>query len=163
MLIIHPQDKTTDFLKPLYEKRDCVIINSNTITKKKLIENVKNHEEIVMLGHGDVFGLFADDRYIIDSRYAYLLREKNCIGIWCYASDFAQRYQLKGFFTGMFISQEDEAYLYDTEFKDNEIEQSNELFVNIAKESFDLNHILKYYNSNTNKIIKYNRNLLTAY
>jgi hypothetical protein len=39
----------------------------------------------------------------------YLLKEHTCIGIWCYANEFAENHELKGLFTGMIISEQSEA------------------------------------------------------
>ena len=49
--------------------------------------------------------------YLIDSEMVHLLRDKEIIGIWCNASNFAYKYDLKGFFTSMFISNEKECKL----------------------------------------------------
>jgi hypothetical protein len=48
-----------------------------------------------------------DLRYglILDDGDAELLKNRpNLIGIWCYASSYAAKHNLKGFFSGMFIS-----------------------------------------------------------
>jgi hypothetical protein len=68
-------------------------------------------ETLLCLGHGSPRGLFADgmEGYLIDSTMRNLLKDREIIGIWCYASDFARMNNLKGFFTYMFISNEGEA------------------------------------------------------
>jgi hypothetical protein len=46
------------------------------------------------------------------SNYVYLLRDKIGVYIWCNANVFAEKYGLKGFYTGMIISEYEEA-LYE--------------------------------------------------
>jgi hypothetical protein len=60
-----------------------------------------------------------------------LLRNKTIIGIWCNASNFADRYDLTGFFTSMFISNTQE--LIDCGFQtfdncDEVIRVQNQIF-----------------------------------
>ena len=66
--------------------------------------------KIVLIGHGTEYGLLNEklNGYLIDSEMVHLLRNKIVIGIWCNASSFASKYDLKGFFTSMFISNEKE-------------------------------------------------------
>jgi hypothetical protein len=73
-----------------------------------------------MLGHGSPMGLlsvnqFPDcDSYIIDDSMVELLRNKaENIFVWCNANEFVHRQSLQGFYTGMFISEESEAWFYD--------------------------------------------------
>ena len=80
------------------------MININ-VSKKVLKEQIKSHDRIVILGHGTEKGLLGFNRYIIDSTWIYLLREKNCVCIWCNANVFVKKYNLKGFYTGMIISE----------------------------------------------------------
>lgn len=47
--------------------------------------------------------------FIIDAENVHLLRDREVIGIWCYASEFAAKYHLRGFFTYMFVSNPTEA------------------------------------------------------
>jgi hypothetical protein len=47
--------------------------------------------------------------YIIDANNVELLYDREVIGIWCYASEFAVKHHLRGFFTYMFVSNPMEA------------------------------------------------------
>lgn len=81
-LIIHPSDPTTDFLKIIYEYKDWTVINDN-ISNSLLKEQIKNHDRIIMMGHGCELGLFGyKNRLMISSKHIYLLREKKSICIW---------------------------------------------------------------------------------
>jgi len=57
-LVIHPKDKSTDFLKPIYAGRENITaINSGT--KEGVIKAIEAHNHIVMMGHGTPRGLFS--------------------------------------------------------------------------------------------------------
>jgi hypothetical protein len=94
-----------------------------------------------MLGHGSPSGLFSCGQFgmegmIIDrSMVAALGNKKNNIYIWCNADKFVNLYYLKGFYTGMFISEYSEAsYCGVSSFK-GEVEQSNALFADVVGQS----------------------------
>lgn len=64
--------------------------------------------------------------YIIDADNVDLLRDREVIGIWCYASDFATKHNLRGFFTYMFVSNPSEArYLSFGEHTTEEVDEQN--------------------------------------
>lgn len=64
--------------------------------------------------------------YIIDEDNVHLLKDREVIGIWCYASDFATRYNLRGFFTYMFVSNPMEArFLSFGEHTTEEVDEQN--------------------------------------
>ena len=171
-LVIHPKDSTTDFLSVIYADKDWTIIDDAKVSNNFLKEQIKSHDRIIMLGHGTEQGLIAwegryDYRHIISSDLVYLLREKKCVCIWCNADVFAKKYELKGFYTGMIISEVDEANLFCVPCKFEDIEQSNVLFAESVRKSIDSNEMLiemkKDYSSDSNSIIIFNaRNLYTA-
>lgn len=116
MLIIHANDPTTSFLRELYAERNDIsgrIDEHNT--NGEVIHAMKGADRIMMLGHGCKHGLFglADKngmyRPLVYNRHVEFLRGKECIGIWCYAHDFAVEYKLRGLFSGMIISELAEA------------------------------------------------------
>lgn len=135
-LVIHPADLTTDFLKEIYQGKDWTVINTN-ISKSSLRQHIKAHDRIIMLGHGTADGLLGFKHLVIDSTYVYLLREKYCIGIWCHAYMFFHRYNLKGRYTGMIISESEEALYYNVEATESEILESNKLFATAISKSLD--------------------------
>ena len=110
-LVIHPKDLTTDFLESIYKNMDCTIINTE-ISKSKLKQSIKLHDRIIMLGHGDAYGLYGYGHYVIDSKLVYLLRDKECVAIWCNADRFFTKYSLTGIYSGMIISEYDEAIMF---------------------------------------------------
>lgn len=169
-LVIHPQDPSTDFLIPVYKDRDWKVLNSPRISSKILKDSIKEADRIIILGHGNEWGMGAMnskrtefDRFLIDSNLVYLLRTKILIGIWCNADKFFRKYDLRGLYTGMIISEEDEANMFCLfPYTDKDIEESNSLFTEslkqgILEEDFKLSTILDIYDSESrNPIIDYN-------
>lgn len=158
-LVIHPKDPSTDFLSIIYKDKDWNIITDPKISKRKLRYHIKIHDRIIMLGHGNEFGLVHNNRYLIDSTYVYLLREKECVCIWCNADQFVKKYNLIGLYSGMIISEIDEAYLYSVRTSIDDIEKSNELFANVISkyiDNKDINMIKSEYNSDVCEVIKFN-------
>jgi hypothetical protein len=88
-----------------------------------------------MLGHGSVLGLFSVGQfprtlgYIIDIYTVDLLRDKECILIWCNADKYFHQYNLKGFSTSMFISEVGEAtYCGLSNISQEIVDESNDMF-----------------------------------
>ena len=172
-LIVHPKDNTTTFLNGVYANiADKTVVQSG-VTKKELIELMKNHDRIMMMGHGSPEGLFAVGQfidkplYIIDHEMASILEQKrDNIFIWCYASSFMKSTQLAGFGTGMFISEVIEAYSCGlNDFEDKHVDDSNLLFVNEISKLIDMDSAGIYQNimggvyknlTEVNPVAKYN-------
>ena len=161
-LVIHPDDRTTDFLKVIYSNEPWTIINFN-LSKNRLKQEIKAHDRIIMLGHGDGHGLYGFGRMVIDSNLVYLLREKECVCIWCNANFFAPIYKLKGFYTGMIVSDIEEAILYCVNFKhSSDIDESNKLFAEsikngiILEPKLMLDKVKESYKSDDNNVIMFN-------
>ena len=162
-LVIHPSDSTTDFLSEIYKDTDWTIINSY-VSKSFLIQAIKAHSRVVMLGHGTDKGLFDINKkgFIIDSTLVYLLREKECVCIWCDADQFVVKYKLGGLHTGMIISEVDEAQTFCNDpFSIEQIDTSNNLFANLIKnlinKTFDITLIEQLYDIKDNPIIQFNK------
>lgn len=123
VIYVNSMDDTED-LRLVYDKLDCeVLYNASKSTVREYLCKIPEGATVIMLGHGSGSGLFDHNwmGYCIDSTMVQFLRDKKCVGIWCHASDFARRYDLKGFFTSMFISNRCEAWGYGYEGEDSEI------------------------------------------
>ena len=167
VLIIHPTDFTTDFLKESYSGLECTLINSLTVSKKILKQAIKNHDKIIIMGHGDSKGLFGKNRYIINSELVYLLRDKKETAyIWCHADQFCSKYDLAGFKTGMIISDFEEALMYAVQCTGAQITESNQMFATALKASITgpLSEIVAkikgMYFSDNNPVIQFNEDNL---
>ena len=128
MIVVHPKDPSTVMLKPIYEGiKDVTLFDSWTQKDEilKAIAAAPKDEPIFLLGHGSPSGLY-DMRFglLIDDDDAHLLKDRpNLVGIWCYASTYAFRHGLKGFFSGMSISELEEAWLNGVCAESEEINQ----------------------------------------
>ena len=107
VLVIHPNDRSTDFLKLVYKDKNYDIINSCEILGDELKEIIKKYDKIIMVGHGTSMGLLNPKKggYIIDNSFADLLRTKETISIWCFSNMYFERNDIIGFHTGMIISE----------------------------------------------------------
>ena len=148
MIVIHPNDKTTSFLKAIYAGRKDVTLIDETWSNRRIREAIgtaPQKEIVMMLGHGYGGGLFAPlgedqfGRLIVDSGLVYLLREHTCIGVWCNANEFAEKYGLKGLFTGMIISEKSEADCFGVDIEGEDLTLCNEQFAS------DLEYCLRRY------------------
>ena len=117
MTIIHANDPTTRFLSLLYDHREDIKTHiTEKSTNMDVIRAMRGDDTIMMLGHGSEAGLCSiirDDgsfeRLLVNSSHVQFLRDKTCIGIWCHADLFATYYKLHGLFSGMIISEQQEA------------------------------------------------------
>lgn len=166
-LVIHPKDITTDFLKGIYYNKSWTVVNDPKIKREELIEEIEGHDRIFMMGHGSPQGLFGGDGMLIDQNLVPLLKQKITMFIWCHADKFVNKYSLKGFYTGMFVSEEEEAlYCNIPGSTDEQIEYSNTLFAETVNRFIDVDNILgnvkALYNNKEdgNIIIEYNRSRL---
>jgi hypothetical protein len=174
-LVIHPTDRSTDFLKPIYANiTDATIINGG-VSKAQIAKLISEHDRIIMLGHGSPSGLFSigqfagENGYIIDSTMVPLLYEKECIAIWCNADQFMNKHELNGFYSGMFISEVGEATYCGLPGTEQEtVTASNDYFAELLGEvineplSVIYEHIMDNYGLLTedNKVANYNYNRL---
>ena len=61
--------------------------------------------------------------HVVGDGDAEILKDPpNLVGIWCHASTYAHRHGLKGFFSGMFISEMSEAYVCGVEATGDEVD-----------------------------------------
>lgn len=141
-LIIHPKDRTTDFLKSLYEGCEDAEVHTERLTSKEvkhLFHHCPSAAQIVLLGHGSDKGLFyrADDTLpdfdavmVSHTHCHHLLQRHNTIGIFCNADLFARAEGLHGLFTGMIISELSEAEAYGIHTTQQELDSENPKFAN---------------------------------
>jgi len=158
-LVIHPKDGTTDFLREIYIDKDWDVINSD-VPYCTLLNEIKRHDRIVMLGHGTESGLIGFDGFIINEIHANLLKQKDCVGIWCNADIYFNRHELNGFYTGMIVSEMQEADMFGIRATQREINYSNTLLADVVGKAINRPDMLtevKYgYYDEENPIICYN-------
>jgi hypothetical protein len=151
-LIIHPEDSSTSFLDIVYEPIVNKTVITGGITKTEVQKLIHEHDRVMMMGHGSPGGLFSIGKfdgncgaYIIDQNMVPALSKKdNSVFIWCNADKFVNTFKLRGFYSGMFISEVGEAYYCGLPGTEQEqVDESNYGFVNI---------IAKYINEDKNII-----------
>lgn len=118
-LVIHPKDRTTDFLRPIYDDLTYKTIVTSGLELEEYERELNSHERIFAMGHGSPSGLFGmgllksskvkGRRGAICADDIDILKGKDNVYIWCNADEFVNRNNLSGFYTGMFISEVGEA------------------------------------------------------
>ena len=138
-LVIHPDDRSTDFLKPIYENVPNKTVVTGLISKYEVIKLIEKNDRIMIMGHGSPGGLFNRNfsycnGYIIDDTMVPLLKEKkDCVFIWCNADEFVNHHKLEGFFSGMFVSELGEAhYMRVANPTQAMVDESNYAFADIV-------------------------------
>jgi len=137
-LVIHPKDRSTDFLKPIYADLDDVTLVTGGWSQDRIKEAIQTHDQVIMMGHGSPNGLFTMGQfpsntylsYVIGADMVEVLNQKdNNIFIWCNADQFINKHDLKGFYSGMFVSEVGEAfYCKVPSFTQEAVDESNNTF-----------------------------------
>lgn len=141
MTVIHANDPTTRFLSRLYEQREDVLVHiTEASTSGAVRRAICAEDTIMMLGHGTPWGLLSKPdkngeykRFLVTDCHVQFLRDKTCIGIWCHADQFARRYGLHGLFSGMIISERQEAVDYNIVATKEEIDREMVIFTQRLK------------------------------
>lgn len=147
MIVIHPYDKTTQFLKPLYGASEnlqlCTEQDTNAEIRRVLNHVAQPDSPVMMLGHGCEYGLFAPvspaepfGRLIVNGTHVEFLRKLTCFAIWCNANLFAEKYNLHGIFSGMIISELEEADWCGVQTTPEELECENNRLTALLKDAF---------------------------
>ena len=140
MLVFHVNTTSdADTLRYAYEglKDIKVFVNPTRKETEKALKDSPN-ELAMFLGHGGSTGLFdychKNELYVLDGAMSYLLKDRETIGIWCHASDYARQYGCKGFFTSMFISNKSEAGYFHYKATDEKCLEEDIKFAKWVKE-----------------------------
>ena len=175
-LVIHPYDESTKMLKYVYEGKCFDVYDWPTANKKDLKGMIAAHDTIIMLGHGTGAGLAypcaihegkpspEGSFFMIDDSFASILRQKKTISMWCYSNVYFKRNHIKGFHTGIIISERREAELVlgncplsDAELYDNMVSLSKALNECLDKKPEEMReYILAHYNGE-DPISQFNR------
>lgn len=171
-LVIHPSDRSTDFLRLIYAQLDRPTVVTSGV-RQDVNRLIKAHDRIIMCGHGCPSGLFSVGQFntplIIDHNTVPLFEDRELVMIWCNADRFVNSYNLKGLYSGMFVSEVGEALAMGLGFvPQKQVDESNDIFARVLGEgiSRDLYHAYhrtmnKYEELATfNPVAKYNTNRL---
>jgi hypothetical protein len=161
-------------LKSFPDFEDVTIIRGG-MTRAEVDQEIIKHDRIMMMGHGSPGGLFSvgqfidSQGYIISHGTADILKDKECIFIWCNADQFVKTHNLKGLYSGMFISEVGEAMFCGLPGTPQDIvDESNSYFAkelgSVAEQSLDemYQHIRYTYGmlAEGNAVAEYNHNRL---
>lgn len=142
-LVIHPDDRSTDFLDIIYKDKGYTVIRTWGAPMSELRKQVRKHSRIMFMGHGGPYGLFGYTKQLQDPDFIEMLKKKECVCIWCNADKYVERVGLCGFYTGMFISEVGEADYFGFCKTREEINYSNQLFVRNFRDVMDSPTILQ--------------------
>lgn len=164
-LVLHPDDRSTDFLQAIYAGKGWDVLNDPFVNCDAVEELLETHDRIVCLGHGSPAGLFGGGGFLIHDGLTHLLRKKIMVSIWCYADQFMNRHNLSGFYSGMFISELGEALLCGIDNTDAQaVSASNDLFASVLGRYIDSENILenvrREYSPAGDPVIRFNRERL---
>lgn len=175
-LIIHPEDPSTNFLDIVYNPIPNKTVITKGYSKNEVIKLIEQHDRVMMMGHGSPSGLFSIGQFknsggfIIDtSMVRYLEGKEDNVFIWCNADQFVNRYGLKGYYSGMFISEVVEAYYCGLPGISQEtVDESNFGFCNIISKYINEDRNIIYENvkreygmiADSNVVAKYNNERL---
>lgn len=139
-LVIHPKDRSTTFLNIIYKGMHNKTVITEGVSKDYLREIIPQYDRVMIMGHGCPDGLFSIGKFgncglVIDRSFVDVLKDNpNNVYIWCNADQFINRYQLKGVFSGMFISEVGEAYYCGLPGTDqDDVDESNFGFCKLVK------------------------------
>jgi hypothetical protein len=165
-LIIHPDDRSTDFLRPIYRNIKHKTVITGSITRDGLHALIRAHDRIIGLGHGSPSGLFnmsmsGFGSFILGAQEVEVLRGKELVSIWCHANQFMEHHKLKGIYSGMFISEVSEARYYGlNEVTQDDVDESNDAFARMLGEEMlntnDLTWIWRRVNRRYTELAKWN-------
>ena len=149
-LIIHPEDSTTTFLNSIYAGIPNQTRIQGNRSKEEVLDLIQAHDRVLMMGHGTSLGLLSMGKfqvrscgwsgYIIDEKAVELLHaKKDSLFIWCHADQFVHEFGLKGFFTGMFVSEVGEAVTYGIAgVSQEQVDESNARFAEVVSQCIQL-------------------------
>jgi hypothetical protein len=146
-------------LKSFPDYDDVTIIRGG-YSKDEVDQMIREHDRIMMMGHGSPGGLFSvgqfkDQGFIINYTTVPLLQDKECIFIWCNADRFVEANNLKGLYSGMFISEVSEAnYCGLPGISQAVVDESNKLF------AMEFGWVSAYPLNKAYDILKYNYSIL---
>ena len=171
-IIIDSRPDCRDFQGLYKNLGGTILINPTQRAIHSLLFHSRN--TLLLSGHGSPDGLFNHDwsRFAISKRDVRFLRLRTIIGVWCYASEFADTYNLHGFFSSMFISTPDEAMQHwMNDWTPESITLQNVLFSerlnNLMTSSIPMNQWVSILQSdidrNSPDFVRFNYEALTYY
>ena len=138
-------DTDTYVLRNIWDGfKNVKVVNAFNKNRDTLTKAISNEKDILIFcGHGSPDGLFGTEGYVLSSKNVEFVKAKYVIGVWCYAKDFAKKFPLRGFFTSMYISNIDEAFLVLPSIGSNRVPTSEEITQSEIKFCKTLNSFIR--------------------
>lgn len=178
-LVIHPQDPSTDFLIHIYEHIECDVLSDPDMTELSVYLELWKYDRIICLGHGCPSGLLNSwGDLVVNEFHVDSLQDKELICIWCNADKFMDNHNLRGLYSGMFISEVEEAMWFNVKCTQEQVTDSNYKFaidlgyliedpdrITKLKESYVLpgNDVAVFNNERLYERLKYQENKENTY
>lgn len=151
MIVIHPKDRTTSMLEQLYKNTPHQQIDTSLSKNqlRSLLYKEPVFKRIMLLGHGCPDGLLTRDddtkdnfRTLIDHSFSHILKKHpgKIFALFCHANLFAEKEHLHGLFSGMIISEMNEAKLYDIPTTEKELDLENDKLAKRLRLLLDEDH-----------------------
>ena len=149
LLVIHPDDESTRVLSVIYaDLKDAVVVTKEK-SRAELHALAKDANVVFCLGHGTNLGLLAVGQFgdkvehCVESSFVPAFKSKRTRGllfIWCNADAWVAGFPKlrRVFFSGMFVSDAEEAYIASLPMDNALIEQSNVSFCEIVRKHIGL-------------------------
>lgn len=139
VVVIHPSDASTDVFRGIYEAVSGAVVVRGGLRRSEAAAQCASAQCVVCVGHGTGTGLmavgkFPGELFIVDESFVPVLASvSNAVLLWCNADVFVRRTQLsRVFFSGMFVSEVDEAIDEGLPGDAELVHESNSAFVRIA-------------------------------
>ena len=169
-LIIHPDDRSTDFLSEIYEDFGYKVLRF-VPEFNKLKSLLLNYDSIWLMGHGTPYGLLGEFSIIFRNRelLEILLSKKNLVCIWCNADKFVKlvrknNLKFHGLATGMIISEVYEATYCGVTANQTQVNHANLLLSKCFRKFLHENTNLKQVRTNiTNRFKLSSKNPVINY
>lgn len=126
-------DDDTKDLKQIWENTPNleIVRISNWNEESQFFVETKIEQEhglLILCGHGTEHGLLAPksySEYIVHEMNVQKIKAKYILGVFCYAAEFAQKNNLHGLFSSMFVSNVEEAVNYSLKPDQDYIKKGN--------------------------------------
>ena len=74
-LVIHPEDSSTWFLNRVYEDIEDLTLVTGNVSKDEVKSMIRDHDRIMMMGHGSPRGLFSVGQFPSVNNNCYIIDE----------------------------------------------------------------------------------------
>lgn len=146
-LIVHPPHARMAFLKALYKDLPQKTVINRHLLLSELSTAVSSHNRVWIMGKGCEYGLFAPGektkKLMINAFLSRALAQgTHHIYLWNHANEFVEKHNLRGFYTGAFITEVWHAQIFEMwEADEAMVKEANETLVALLKDLLHLDSL----------------------